>query len=1350
MAGPRRRITKDLRALALDCGVLLEYKNAEGSRRHASRDAVVAILESLGYADAGSDPAAHLAERRRVRGEQMLEPVVVIEAGTDAVVHVTVGPRDRRIDCVLDYEDGGRHEWSETAASLAPPRPLATGSPRSGVGALAIPVPVPAGYHTLTLRSGRRRAMATMLARPPGGARGRFGEQWRAFGVTAPLFTLHSDRSWGCGDLGDLDVLGEFAASQHASVVSTLPLLSGFGPASYEASPYLPVSRRFWHERWIDIDQLLDLGHPEHMDGLVRDARAIAEAAAGQAGLFDGAEALRAKHAVIRELADALGDAATTRGAAFQSFLDERPETVEYARFRAAGDRFGIDWARWPRAMRGGAIAADEVDQSAERHHAFAQWILHEQMTRVAERCERRGQVLSLDLPLGVHPLGFDIWRHQDQFVQGVSVGAPPDRFFPRGQGWSFPPSHPDAVRSDGHHQFREAIVHHLNVAGMLRIDHFLGLQRLFWIPDGFSPKQGVYVSSPLEELMAVIAIEAQRHRAEIVGEDLGTVDEGVRRAMVRDGIRRTYVTELGFDHHGEGALTDPPSGSVASFSTHDLPTFAGWWEERDIDERVALHQVGSRGASTMRSARRTQKLKLAALVPGLAQDGVLPAEPPIALLTAVHERLARSDAGLVIAQLDDLLLELDAVNLPGTSYERPNWQRQTAVPLERLGEDVRLQTSIEPLRSLRGGDEPAGRGGRAVSTRCDVSKFNDVDDYLFNEGRHFRLYEKLGAHQMSIDGATGTYFAVWAPNAAWVEVIGDFNDWNGTEHPLSRHGQTGIWEGFVPGVGTGVRYKFRIESLLGGDVMDKADPFARQAEDPPRTASVTTELHHRWADDEWMETRSAHQSLQRPISIYELQLESWRRVPEEGNRPLTYGEVAPHLIDHVHRHGFTHVEFLPVMEHPFSGSWGYQVTGFFAPTARYGNEEDFAALVDALHQAGIGVLLDWVPAHFPSDAFALARFDGTHLYEHADERQGVHPDWNSLIFNYGRNEVRSFLVSSACYWLDRFHIDGLRFDAVASLLYLDYSRKPGEWVPNRNGGRENLDAIEFLRSCNDEIHRSLPGTITIAEESTSWPGVTAPLDEGGLGFDYKWDLGWMHDTLDYLGKDPIHRSWHHDQLTFRSLYAHSEHFVLPLSHDEVVHGKGSLLGRMSGDEWQRFANVRLLFGFQLAQPGKKLLFMGDEFAQRGEWDHSSSIDWHLLEQAEHRGVAELVARVNRLYAAAPALHSDNLSDSGFAWIDGNDREQSVLCIERHDGKGTSLVIVLNATPEPRERYRVGMPHPGRWSVLLNSDEVQFGGSGYPVVSDAWAAGDPCHGRSQSAELTLPPLGFLVLGHRGD
>ena len=630
-------------------------------------------------------------------------------------------------------------------------------------------------------------------------------------------------------------------------------------------------------------------------------------------------------------------------------------------------------------------------------------------------------------------------------------------------------------------------------------------------------------------------------------------------------------------------------------------------------------------------------------------------------------------------------------------------------------------------------------------------SVLSDADLHWFQEGRHVRLYRKLGAHyQPAEDGRpAGVHVAVWAPDAERVSVIGDFNDWNPEAFPLQPRASSGIWEGFVPGLGVGHLYKFALrphEASGSSAWIKKSDPFAFATEVPPSTASVVASLDYAWGDADWMASRERANAAVAPISVYELHLGSWMRVPEEGDRFLNYREVAPRLIAHLRRTGFTHVEFLPVMEHPFYGSWGYQVTGYFAPTSRYGTPQDLMFLIDQLHQHGFAVILDWVPSHFPDDPHGLANFDGTHLYEHADARQGFHPDWHSCIFNYGRHEVRSFLLSSALFWLDAYHADGLRVDAVASMLYLDYSRRPGDWVPNRFGGRENLDAISLLRQLNEDAFGGYPGIQTIAEESTAWPMVSRPTYVGGLGFGMKWDMGWMHDTLDYMSRDPIHRQFHHRQLTFRQLYASQENFVLPLSHDEVVHGKASLLAKMPGDEWQRFANLRLLYGFQFGQNGKKLLFMGDEFGQGDEWNHDASLQWHLLQYPLHAGVLRWIADLNQVYRSTPALHQRDFDPDGFRWVDCNDAAQSTLSWLRFASGRGIVLVVCNFTPVPRYDFEVGVPRSGAWHELLNSDATPYGGSGVGNLGGAMATGTPHHGLPDSLRINLPPLGCVFFG----
>jgi 1,4-alpha-glucan branching enzyme len=641
--------------------------------------------------------------------------------------------------------------------------------------------------------------------------------------------------------------------------------------------------------------------------------------------------------------------------------------------------------------------------------------------------------------------------------------------------------------------------------------------------------------------------------------------------------------------------------------------------------------------------------------------------------------------------------------------------------------------------------------GGESLPRQLAPDKpfLQESDAEAFLQGRNYRAYETLGAHLWDAGGEAGVQFAVWAPNAKLVQVIGDFNAWSKDGQAANLKSQSGLWHGFVPGVKQGMRYKYHVISNCRNYASDKADPFAFHTEVPPRNGSVVWDLKYDWGDGEWLGQRLRRHAAASPVSIYEIHVGSWRRVPQEGNRPLSYREIAPQLADYVARMGFTHVELMPITEHPFYGSWGYQTTGYFAPTSRYGTPQDFMYLVDCLHQHGIGVILDWVASHFPADGHGLVYFDGTHLFEHADPRKGFHPDWHSAIFNYGRNEVRSFLISSALFWIEKFHLDGLRLDAVASMLYLDYSRKPGGWIPNSHGGRENLEAIEFLRALNLTIAELHPDVLTMAEESTAWPKVSQPATQGGLGFGMKWDMGWMHDTLRYLKHAPIHRRHHHGELAFRMVYAFQENYVLALSHDEVVHGKGSLFGIMAGDEAQKYANLRLLYGYMFGQPGKKLLFMGDELAQRSEWNHESSVEWHLENHPLHAGVQKWVADLNRAYRAEPAWHELDFSPEGFEWIDYHDAQTSTLSFLRKARVSRDFVLaVFNFTPVPRYNYRVGVPRGGFWKEILNSDAKEYGGSGQGNYGGLHAESIQWQHRPCSLPLTLPPLAALFLVSR--
>jgi len=623
------------------------------------------------------------------------------------------------------------------------------------------------------------------------------------------------------------------------------------------------------------------------------------------------------------------------------------------------------------------------------------------------------------------------------------------------------------------------------------------------------------------------------------------------------------------------------------------------------------------------------------------------------------------------------------------------------------------------------------------------MSMLADMDIFLFKQGRHYRLHEKLGAHTSGGGGVRGVYFAVWAPNAVDVSVIGDFNFWNEAQNPMyAREDGSGIWETYIPGLEPGVLYKYSIKSRYTDSRIQKTDPFALRTEHPPKTGSVVWDLDFEWTDQEWMENRAKASSHESPISIYEMHLGSWMRDPKDPTRLLSYRELAQRLPFYLKENGFTHVEFMPVCEHPFYGSWGYQCVSYFAPSARYGTPQDLMHLINTLHNNGIGVIMDWVPSHFPTDEHSLGLFDGTHLFEHMDMRKGFHPDWHSYIFNYGRYEVQAFLISNALFWLDKYHVDGLRVDAVASMLYLNYSRRDGEWLPNEHGGNENLEAISFLKKFNETVYQEFPGVQTFAEESTSWPMVSRPTYVGGLGFGYKWNMGWMNDTLSYFQKEPIYRKFHHNQLTFSIWYAFHENFVLPLSHDEVVHGKSSLLQKMPGDEWQKFANLRLLFGYMFAHPGKKLMFMGSELGQKAEWDHDRGLDWHLLENEKNRCLKKWIADLNRLYVNEPSLYQLDFSPQGFAWINSQDADNSIIVFMHYSRENKSLLAAFNFTPVPRYDYKINVPQAGTWEEVMNSDSEIYGGSNQGNMGEL---GTKSSGDENHLFLTLPPLGAIFL-----
>jgi len=1407
MTDPRdpdeRRRLDDLARLY---GIQRTYHDAFGHRRSASSETVLALLGSLGASigeSAGNlDVDDAIDERLDALAHRPVEPVAVAwEGRLDLPIRPTTAgdAGEHPVDCELELEDGESRRWRLTPD---PPRAADDGSSR----VLRLPEALPFGYHRLLLRLGARstgrggaatRTEVLVISAPRRAYQGErpAGETAADWGVFLPLYALHAERSWGVGDLADLARLGRWTAGRGGRVVGTLPLFASFlgaGREPFEPSPYAPASRLFWNELYLDPEAAPELARSREARKLL-ESTALRETLASlrRSDTVDYREAMAAKRPVLEALAQAafggnLPEAAFEPGRGdsdLHRFVGERPSLREYAAFRARTERDGPfrGWQGDEPAAVGHGDQIGAVDPEVERYHLYVQWLAEGQLRRAAEACrpvaaapDGGGGGLYLDLPLGVHPDSYDLWRHRHLFAEGAEAGAPPDPLFAGGQRWGFAPFHPERQRAEGYTHLRQMLGTAMAPAAVLRIDHVMGLHRLYWVPGGRPATDGAYVRYPAEELYAILTLESHRHRTILVGENLGTVPAFVDQSLGRHGIERMYVAQFALQADAKTALAPVPDDVLACLDTHDTPTFPAFLEGLDIERRLEEGLLDPDREEDERDGRQAVR---EALVEHLADRGLLPLDAvrtgadPVAVSRAALERLAESPSPLLLVNLEDLWGETQPQNVPGTGAERPNWRRKAAWGLERIEADPDIATALERIaarraRAARGEATPAARpatepAGAVITGEAlgVASPITDDDLYLFNEGRHFRLYETLGARPMEIGGEAGVYFAVWAPSASLVSVMGDFDGWRPGAHPLSvtarGGGASGIWEGFVPGVEPGSLYKYHVVSGDGCHQVEKADPFAFQAEESPRTGSVVADLGYRWGDGEWMAERAAANGLDAPISIYELHLGSWRRKPEEGDRPLTYREIAPKLAAHVKRLGFTHVELLPVMEHPFYGSWGYQTTGYFAPTSRYGTPRDFMALVDHLHQEGIGVILDWVPSHFATDEHGLARFDGTHLFEHADPRQGFHPDWGSLIFNYGRHEVRSFLISSALFWLERYHVDGIRVDAVASMLYLDYSREEGEWIPNQYGGRENLEALSFLRQLNEEVYRSFPDVQTFAEESTAWPMVSRPTYLGGLGFGLKWDMGWMHDTLQYMEREPIHRKYHHGDLTFRMVYAFSENFCLPLSHDEVVHGKGSLLAKMPGPNWEKLANLRLLYGYMSAQPGKKLLFMGAELGQWREWSHEASLDWHLLDHAPHAGLLRLVADLNRVYRSEPALHELDVEPEGFEWLEANDAEASVLAFLRkgkgqHGQRGDLVACVFNFTPVVRHNYRLGVPRGGRWQEIVNTDAEAYWGSGQGNLGGVEASPVRAHGRSHSLNLTLPPLAAVFLKSPGE
>ncbi len=1264
-------------------GVASTVTDGNDVERTASVETRCAVLRAMGHdiSTAADAPTAFLVEQRR-RAAQVVPTVLVAWEGS--------------MRCPVGCPDGLAWTISPTEPNDPEPTPIE----RTGVVTdRTISVDDLAfGFHELTLEVSDHTHTALVIAAPTTAWNGVFERPTPRWGISAPISTLWN-RSAGTG--GSLSHLGEaarWAAEAGASAIATLPLLAT-SPA--QASPYSPLSRRFFDERVLTLRQYG--GTDAATDGADRDPLA------------------EATH-VAAEIDRLLASDSSLRAEA-EGHLARNHEVAKWAQFRAAQEMYGEDWRTWPDDARRGHLGSIPLEPQRILRHGFVQWAAQQQLADLASELRSADVALSLDLPVSTDRNAFDQWRRQDVHADGLQVGAVPDDTFVDGQAWGGSPIIPEAARLDHHRTFRESLEAQMRSADILRLDHVMALERVWWLID--DPADGVYVYQPMLELLAIVTLMSHRHQCAVIGEDLGAVTERMQAAIAHHALHRTWVAPF--------APADAPHPhSVATLSTHDLPPLTSWWNGDDIGEAHRAGLLDEDRRDELLAQRAETRTDLATRAHTEPTTGSVPAS----VLHQLLERMGHSGAALVLIPIDELWAGRRQHNLPGVT-DRPNWVGRTMVPLDELTDDHREYLgTIDRARS-----ETAG-----TSWPPPGWWFGADDQHLFNEGSHTRLWHSLGGRIDSVDGISGVRFAVWAPNARAVSVIGDFNGWSHPGTPLRAVGSSGVWDVFMPGLGNGLCYKYRIEGAHGG-VVEKADPLAFKSEQAPSTASVVTDLARDWNDAEWMAQRGDRNRWDRPISIYEVHLGSWRRNDDEPDRLLTYSEHVDQLVGHVADMGFTHVELLPITEHPLYASWGYQTTGYFAATSRYGDPKELMALIDAFHQAEIGVILDWVPSHFPTDDFALNAFDGTQLYEHADPREGFHPDWKSSIFNYGRHEVRSFLLSSARFWLEAFHIDGIRVDAVASMLYRDYSRGD-DWIPNRYGGRENLEAIEFLQQLNHEMYAAHPDVLMIAEESTAWPGVTRSTDQGGLGFGYKWDMGWMNDSLEYFEQDPVHRRWNHNKLTFRAMYGFSENYVLPLSHDEVVHGKGSLLAKMPGDDWQRFANLRLLLGWQYSTPGKKLLFMGSELAPWTEWNHDAGLPWHLAGAGPHEGVLQWVAALNDLYRTVPALHVADTRSIGFGWIDADDNERSILSFLRSDGKGDHVAVVMNNTPVVRSDVMVGVPASGSWEVIACSDDARFGGADHEHPEAYTTTSHRHNDFEQSLWLTLPALSITFLRQR--
>lgn len=1311
------------------------------------------------------------------------------------------------------------------------------------------------GYYTLSAETGGKCCLVRLIVAPKSVYQPKLlANGGRMNGLTMHLYSLRSERNWGIGDFTDLLNLMKYAAEKKLDFVGINPLHALFTSKPAFASPYSPSSREWLNPIYLDIEKVGAFTYNEQLKNWLTQPKIrqrIAALRVTETVTYTAVWACKrdALHMAFNAFKQDTCEAAANERAAFEAFVADKGKALQgFGLFEALDQYYSrpgqVGWQSWPSEFhQPDGEAVEKFARSHEREIRFymwLQWLCAEQLQEINQAAAEYGVKLGIygDLAVGVARGSADTWLNRQDYCMDVSVGAPPDPLGPTGQNWNLPPLNPSMLKHTGYEKFVHLLRENMRLYGVLRIDHVMALCRLWWVLNDKTADFGAYVHYDAEVTFAILALESQRNRCVIIGEDLGTVPDQARYLLNRYQVFSYKVMYFSKGWNGFQLPEEYPEQAIMVISTHDVAPLAGYWIGKDLDTMFKLGTLPD--AAAFQTALDEREHDKADLLDKLKYTGCLgadvqmPAKADETLLAALHKYGALSRSKLYAVQLENLLGVIDNLNVPGVPDGYPNWAQKMPVSLEdflqhrlmggqlAIIDEVRMKTNsqiktyheldqierdtVESLflathsdvfaylgrHRLAEGDEvvrvliPGAvsvdivnrRSGELIvpSEKIDERGFfvavlpddapdyalrirytedsepvieedpyhfssalQDMDSWLLAEGKHLRPYETLGAHFAELDGVKGVRFAVWAPNAQRVSVIGEFNNWDGRRHVMRFHRDNGIWDIFIPAVKLNALYKFEIRDA-NGNVREKADPYAFGAELRPTTASIVRGLPDEVEEPAF---RARANAIDAPISIYEVHLGSWKRNPE-NNFWLTYEELAKELVAYVKDMGFTHIEFLPVSEYPFDGSWGYQATGLYAPTSRFGSPEELRTLIKAAHDEGISVILDWVVGHFPTDDHGLAKFDGTALYEHADPREGYHQDWNTLIYNFGRNEVKNFLQGNALYWIERFGFDGIRVDAVASMIYRNYSRKDGEWIPNQYGGHENLEAIAFLRDTNTMLKEEVPAATEIAEESTSFANVTR---QEGLNFSFKWNMGWMNDTLRYMMEDPINRKYHHNKMTFGMMYQYSENFVLPLSHDEVVHGKRSLLGRMPGDCWQQFANLRAYYGFMYGFPGKKLLFMGSEFAQGREWNYNEGLDWFLLEQEGgwHKGVQDFVRELNHVYKDTAPLYQLDQWPEGFEWLVADDGDNSVFVFERRDREGNRVIVISNFTPVVREGYRFGVNSVGEYREILNSDDLHYKGSGVSAgatveTDEVWS-----HGKPNSLSVTVPPLATVYL-----